>query len=114
MQNEKPLNESESLRLIQQMISMAKKEQQDDGRGWILWGWLLFFTSLLTVVNLHAHWAGIFFFWDVFGIVTLLVFGYELVLKFFFKKTGKVKTYTADLFSKLNTGFFICLVSTLR
>lgn len=110
MQSEKPLSETESLRLIQQMISMAKKEQQDDGRGWILWGWLLFFTSLLTIVNLHTHWAETFFFWNVFGIVTILVFGYELVRKFFFKKTDRVKTYTGDLFSKLNTGFFICLI----
>lgn len=110
MQSEKPLSEAEGLRLIQQMISMAKREQQDDGRGWILWGWLLFFTSLLTVANLHTHWFGMFFFWNVFGIITLLVFGYELVHKFFFKKADRVKTYTADLFSKLNTGFFICLV----
>jgi hypothetical protein len=110
MENDKPLNETESLRLIQQMIGMAKKEQQDDGRGWIVWGWLLFLTSLLTVVNLHTRWFGTFFFWDVFGIITILVFGYELAGKFFFRKVNRVKTYTADLFSKLNTGFFICLV----
>ena len=106
---EKPLSKTESLQLIQQMISMAKKEQKDDGKGWILWGWLLFFASLLTVANLHAHWFNAFFFWNLFGLATLLIFGYELVQKFLLKKTGRVKTYTGDLFSRLNAGFFICL-----
>jgi hypothetical protein len=107
---EKQLNERESLQLIQQMISMAKKEQKDDGKGWIVWGWLLFSASLLTVVNLHTHWFKTFFFWDLFGLATVLVFGYELVAKHVLKRVQRVKTYTGDLFSRLNAGFFICLV----
>jgi hypothetical protein len=107
---EKQLNERESLMLIQQMISMAKKEQKDDGRGWILWGWLLFLASLLTVANLHFRWFNAFFFWNLFGLATLLIFLYELAAKYIFRKTEKVKTYTGDLFSRLNAGFFICLV----
>jgi hypothetical protein len=107
---EKSLTERESLQLIQQMISMAKKEQKDDGKGWILWGWLLFLASFLTVANLHFRWFNTFFFWNMFGLATLLIFLYELVAKYVLKRTGKVKTYTSDLFSRLNAGFFICLV----
>jgi hypothetical protein len=107
---EKQLNERESLLLIQQMISIAKKEQKDDGRGWILWGWLLFAASLLTVLNVNFRWFDTFFFWNLFGLATLLIFLYELVSKYVLKKTARVKTYTGDLFSRLNTGFFICIV----
>ena len=35
---------------------------------------------------------------------------YQVIAKFFFTRNEKVKTYTKDLFSKLNTGFFICLI----
>jgi hypothetical protein len=107
---EKQLTERESLLLIQQMITMAKKEQRDDGRGWILWGWLLFFASLLTVVNLHFRWFDTFFFWNLFGLATLLIFGYQLITKFVGRKEQRVKTYTSDLFTRLNAGFFICLM----
>lgn len=107
---EKQLSERESLHLIEQMISMAKKEQRDDGRGWIIWGWLLFLASLLTVANMRFDWFATFFFWNAFGVFTLLMFAYESVAKRFFNRGVRVKTYTGDLFSRLNTGYFICLV----
>ncbi|HEY1022630.1 MAG TPA: hypothetical protein VGE06_09990 [Flavisolibacter sp.] len=107
---EKQLSEQESLHLIQQMITMAKKEQRDDGRGWIIWGWLLFLASMLTVANIRFGWFGIFFFWNAFGVFSLLMFVYESFAKRFFNRGVRVKTYTGDLFSRLNTGFFICLV----
>lgn len=107
---EKQLDEKESLQLIQQMIVMAKKEQRDDGWGWILWGWLLLIASLLTVVNLHFRWFSTFLFWNLFGVVAIIFFLYELSRTFFFKRRQKVKTYTSDLFSKLDSGFFISLL----
>lgn len=108
---EKQLSEQESLVLIQQMIQTAKKEQKDDGKGWILWGWMLVAASLLTVLNIRFHWfRDVFLFWNVFGAFTVLYFLYETIVYFFFKKTERVKTYTSDLFAKLNTGFFISLL----
>ena len=108
---EKMISEKESLMLIQQMIHTAKKEQKDDGKGWIVFGWMLFLSSILSVLNLRLNWKfDLAFFWNVFGGLTLVYFIYEIVRYFFFQKTGRVKTYTGDLFARLNTGFFISLM----
>ncbi len=72
-QEEEPLSEHESLLIIQQMIDTAKQEQKDDGKGWIIWGWLLFMASVLTVFNLKFNWLNPFFFWNAFGAVTLVL-----------------------------------------
>jgi hypothetical protein len=108
---EKLLSEKESLMLIQQMIQTAKKEQKDDGKGWILWGWMLVAASLLTVFNIRLHWfKDVFLFWNLFGAFTILYFIYTTVVYLFFRKTKRVKTYTSDLFARLNAGFFISLL----
>jgi hypothetical protein len=95
----------ESLLVIQQMIDTAKKEQKDDGKGWIAWGWLLFVASIFTLINLKLHFVSVFFFWNVLGLLTIV-----LTRFIFFKKRQKVRTYTADLFEKLNIGFFISIM----
>jgi len=69
---EKNLTEQESLYVIQQMIQTAKQEQKDNGKGWIVWGWLLFIISLLTYANIQYHWYDTAFFWNVFGGIVLL------------------------------------------
>jgi len=108
--DEKPITQHESLLLIQQMIQTAKREQKDDGKGWIAWGWMLFISSVLTVANLHFNWFSTYFFWNLFGIAAILIFIYETMNVLFFKKGTRVRTYTKDLFEKLNAGFFICLL----
>lgn len=108
---EKRISEKESLLLIQQMIHTAKKEQKDDGMGWIIWGWLLFAASVLTILNINFNWFDdLFLFWNAFGVITFILLVWEIIRDNFIRKTEKVKTYTGDLFTKLNVGFFICLV----
>src|SRR6476620_1946692 len=107
---EKQISEHEGLLLIQQMIQTAKKEQKDDGKGWIIWGWMLFLASILTVMNINFKWFQSFFFWNFFGLITLVALAYQTVSYLFFQKTEKVRTYTKDLFQRLNTGFFISLM----
>src|SRR5258705_3369289 len=107
---EKNLTEQESLMIIQQMINTAKHEQKDDGKGWILWGWLLFLVSLLTYINLHTHWFSTYYFWSYFGILSLLLILYSIVKYFFFRKKERARTYTGELFQKLNVGFFISIM----
>ena len=107
---EKNITEQESLLLIQQMINTAKHEQKDDGKGWILWGWLLFLVSLLTYINLYTRWFSTYYFWSYFGILSLLILLYSVVKYYFFKRKERAKTYTGELFQKLNVGFFITIM----
>jgi len=107
---EKKLSEQESLHIIQQMIQTAKQEQKDDGKGWIVWGWALFIVSLLTYLNIRFGWYDVALFWNIFAAIVVLYFFYLLFRFFFIKKSKKVKTYTSDLFDKLNVGFFIFII----
>jgi hypothetical protein len=108
---DKKITEHEGLQLINQMIRIAKVEQADDGRDWILWGWMLFLASTATILNIHFHWfKDVFAFWNAIGIITILIYTYEIIRKLLRSKKRKVKTYTQELFDKLNTGFFISLV----
>jgi hypothetical protein len=110
MNEEKQLSEQESFLIIRQMIETAKREQKDDGKGWIIWGWQLFFASVLTVVNLNTHWFSTYFFWNIFGGISLLFLLYTILRYLFFKPRERVRTYTRDIFQKLNIGFFISLM----
>jgi hypothetical protein len=120
MEEQKQLTSQESLQLIQQMIQIAKQEQKDDGKGWILWGWLLFAASVFTFINIKLRWVPTYFFWNAFGIVTMCFFFYTTGKYFFFKKTKGVRTYfkktksartyTGDLLQKLDIGFFISIM----
>jgi hypothetical protein len=107
---EKSLTHTDSMRLIEQMIYTAKQEQKDDGKGWIIWGWLIFLASMLTFLNLRTEWFNVFYFWNLFGLFSLLLLAYEVIRHLFFKRKERVKTYTKDLFAKLNIGFFISLM----
>jgi hypothetical protein len=110
MEQEKQMNEHESLLIIQQMIDTAKQEQKDDGKDWIIWGWMLFLASVLTVLNMQFKWFQVFFFWNIFGLITLVVMLYETIVTLVKGKKKKVKTYTQEIFDKLNVGFFISLM----
>ncbi|HET9057691.1 MAG TPA: hypothetical protein VFN30_12675 [Chitinophagaceae bacterium] len=100
----------DSLQLITQMINTAKKEQKDSGRGWILWGWLLFSGSILTFINFYTNWTSTWVIWNFFAVAAVLLLLYSIIRTIFFPKAVKVKTYTGDLFIKLNIGFFIFLL----
>lgn len=106
---EKQISGQEGLAIIQQMINTAKKEQKDNGMGWIIWGWLLFLASVFTYINIKTQWRSTWFFWNLFGVLTLVVLLYQVIRYSFFRRKDKVRTYMKDLFEKLNVGFFIQL-----
>lgn len=106
---EKKMTEQEGLAIIRQMIDTAKKEQKDDGLGWIIWGWLLFAASLLSLFNNMYNWFPQYFFWNIFGAFSVAILAISFGRTFFAKKPP-VKTYTSDLFKKLNLGFAVTLM----
>src|SRR5438309_1862027 len=107
---DKQLTEQDSLMLIRQMISTAKKEQVDNGSGWIIWGWMIFGASFFSFLNMRLHWhLNQYLFWNGFGVLTIVFLIFRVIRYFFLKKKSRVVTYTSDLFSKLNIGFTISL-----
>jgi len=111
MNKEKPsISGEESLRLIEQMIGRARAAEKDSGRGWIVWGWLLFLTSIIHYGMIKAGIQKGNMVWQIFGVTAALLFIYEQFLrKYFVKAVVKVKTYTNELVSKLGVAFFISL-----
>ncbi len=100
----------ESLRLIEQMIGRARAAERDSGRGWILWGWLLFLASIVHYGLIKADIHEGTLVWQVFGISAAMVVVYEQFLrKYFVKPVIKVKTYTNELVNKIGVAFFISL-----
>ena len=110
MQQEQPFDERQSFMIIQQMINTAKEEQKDDGKSWIIWGWMLFIASIATIINMEFGTWKTFIFWDAFGIFTILFTIYQFWASARGNKRVRVKTFTQEIFRKLNAGFFISLV----
>ena len=106
---EKEFSGTDSLKLIQQMITVAKEDRSEDGDGWLLWGWLLFGASVASVI------LDILGYTRYCGTVWLLMLGVGLVIYTIAKLTSKkevfVKTYIHELVSKIEKAFFISLLA---
>ncbi len=109
MENEQQLTGQKSLEIIQQMINQAKSNITDNGLGWLLWGTMIFLASLLTWFFVYTDADNIFLGWNLFGIITILLLGYE----FFKPKKKKVRTYVDDLLRLVDIGFTICLFTVI-
>ena len=98
----------ESLKIIQQMIEVAKDEQNDRGDGWLIWGWILFSVSVLSAIFMKTglgQYIGTA--WTAALVVGLAIYFLgHLVVK---KKKELSKTYVKDILDRIGTGFFISL-----
>lgn len=104
---ETKLTNTESLQIIEQMIGRAKQEEKDSGWGWILWGCLLFFASIIHYVALLNGKQYGNLIWNAFAIAAFLLMAYSFFMK---KKAPSVQTYTGELVGKIGNAFFISLV----
>lgn len=108
---EKNLSEKDSLALISQMIQVAKEDHYENGDGWLIWGWLLFIASVLSVAFSYTDtrqyisivWWGIL-------VLGLIIYVFAHVLS---KKRKRVRTYVQELLDRLGTGFFISLFALI-
>lgn len=105
---ESEFSHKESLTLIEQMITAAKDEHNERGEGWLIWGWILFVTSIASIILIYVDrreyintmWLA------VLPMGGLLYYLYNLRNR----KRFLVKTYISRLLDKIETGFFISLV----
>ena len=104
---EKQLTEHESLALINQMISKAKNEINDNGIGWLVWGAMIFLASVATYVIIEFDLdVSLFIGWNVFGLIAIPLMVYDLIRQ---RRQVKTKTYVDEMLSMFDVGFTICI-----
>ncbi len=109
MPNEKQLTHENSLALIHQMIGQAKANITDNGVNWLLWGSMLFLSSLSTYIFMDTGTKNIFLGWNIFGVFTILMLGYNI-----FKPQKKiVRTYVDDLLKWADIGFTVSIFTII-
>lgn len=67
------LSGQDSLKLIEQMIGRARAEEKDSGKGWIIWGWLLFLASIIHYVLMRVGIRQGSLVWQLFGLAAFLL-----------------------------------------
>ena len=87
------------------MINQAKNNITDSGLSWLLWGVMLFLTSISTYIFIDIGADNIFLGWNIFGIITIVLLSYEMLMH----KKKTVRTYVDDLLRLVDIGFIICL-----
>lgn len=111
MENEKPLNETESLALIASMIKKTQGSLQDNGFYFLLWGWLVFVASVGQYVLLKMDFeASSQYPWAILmplGGIISAIRGWRD------GKKQRVKTYTEELLNYALVAFLIALLIVL-
>lgn len=103
--NVEELSNEKSLAIIHQMINQAKNRINDNGIEWILWGSMIFLSSLSTYFFIEMGYRNIFLGWNIFGLLTIAILTYQV----FKRKSREVRTYLDDLLRLFDIGFIICL-----
>lgn len=107
---EKEINTTESLRIIDTMINKAKNKLADDGVLLIFWGWLVFAAAII-------HYATLIFYipYGEYTWATLMPLGGLISIIYGLKqrKKEKVKTHMDGYLGYSWGGFIIALAVTL-
>lgn len=106
MENDKSLNEIESLEVISKMIKSAQNDFTDNSFYYLFWGWLVFAASILNYVLMHIKYDQAFLPWLVLmplgGIVTG-IYSYK------HEKKIKVRSYVDDVMKYVVIAFLVSL-----
>lgn len=110
--DDKNISNQESLKLIQQMIQVAKEDHRENGDGWLIWGWLLFVASVSSMVFAHLElYEYVSYAWLGALASGMLIGGVLYLLGRSHKqKNREVRTYVQELVDRLGTAFFISLL----
>ncbi len=109
MSNEEQLSKEKSLEIIHQMINQAKTNFTDNGLSWLLWGMMIFISSLSTYFFIHVGSDNLFLGWNIFGVITIILLFYDI----FRPKKKVVRTYVGDLMKLVDIGFIISLFTII-
>lgn len=100
----------ESLALIESMINKAKNQFNENGYFYLVWGWVVFFCSLMH------YFLGFQLGYEVASrvwMLTWVVVIYQVIYMTRKKRKERVKTYTEDIISAIWIIFAISILTTL-
>ncbi len=109
MSNDEQLSKEKSMEIIHQMITQAKSNFTDNGLSWLLWGMMIFISSLSTYFFIHVGSDNLFLGWNIFGVITIILLFYDI----FRPKKKLVRTYVGDLMKLVDIGFIISLFTII-
>ena len=106
----KSINETESLEIIREMIDKAKGNVRNDSNYYLLWGWLVFFSSLGHYILLRLDFAMPWLTW-----VILMPLGGFAAGYMGYKQSKKQKTsgYSDKLMTYLWSAFVVTMIIAL-
>lgn len=91
MESNQPLTEAESLALIHKMIHSAKRQFEDNGFLYLLWGWLVFIACTSNYILLKVNYENN-------GIGWLILMPAGAIISFFYgRKENKKQQYKSYL-----------------
>ncbi len=106
MENNESLSANESLKLIESMIYKAQNRFSENGTLYLLWGWVVFFCSIIQYLFLKfTQYTNGSLIWSV----TILVLIYQIIYLSKKQKKVKVKTYTDEIIGYVWMTFGICM-----
>ncbi len=107
---EKQLNEQESLRIIQEMIAKSKTNLGEGSYFYLLWGWLVFISSLSHFILLSVSYKQPYILWPFAMALGGILSGIKSRKM---HKKSKTKTYIETAIIHLWIGFSISMFIVL-
>jgi hypothetical protein len=104
------MSREESLRIISEMVQVAKSGISDNGFFYLFWGWLVFVASLAEYLIIQLNLPFVGWPWMIlmpFGSIVSTVYGIRL------GKQKKVKTYIDQFMGYVLVAFLVSLFSVL-
>lgn len=105
MENEQPINEQDSLRIIHEMIASAKNDVKGESFIFLLWGYLVFIASITQFILVQMqieHNDYVWFLMPLGGVITAIYFMRK-------KKTEKIKTHVSELLKYVWIAFGVAM-----
>lgn len=106
---ERDINPTESLSIIQNMVNKTQRQFSDDSFYYIMWGWLVLVASIIHFVLLQLHIEQAYMVWllMIVGGIVSIVYGIKQSKKE--KIKTYVNTYMGYLWSAMGIAMFVVI-----